>query len=207
MEPYSLTITYLSVFFVSTKRGNMSKAKQAVIYTSFLAVIVLIFTYQQNSNIQKQDEASQRDAHNAITEIVRDLDNLGVPEFVGVKVNETKISVDIWISSEPSKELWTFMQGFDVRGKYSPVVRLHRSPFALNKLKEAEQKIGDLVKNSQIEGGVVLSSFGHRQDGTGIDLTLDVSSANPDSKWVSNLEQFLGVPVFVDPEKTDIELL
>lgn len=185
----------------------MSKAKQAVIYTSFLAVIVLIFTYQQNSNIQKQDEASQRDAHNAITEIVRDLDNLGVPEFVGVKVNETKISVDIWISSEPSKELWTFMQGFDVRGKYSPVVRLHRSPFALNKLKEAEQKIGDLVKNSQIEGGVVLSSFGHRQDGTGIDLTLDVSSANPDSKWVSNLEQFLGVPVFVDPEKTDIELL
>lgn len=185
----------------------MSKAKQAVIYTSFLAVIVLIFTFQQNSNIQKQDEASQRDAHNAITEIVRDLDNLGVPEFVGVKVNETKISVDIWISSEPSKELWTFMQGFDVRGKYSPVVRLHRSPFALNKLEDAEQKIGDLVKNSQIEGGVVLSSFGHRQDGTGIDLTLDVSSANPDSKWVSNLEQFLGVPVFVDPEKTDITLL
>jgi len=183
----------------------MFKAKQAATFASLLAVVVLIITFQMNSESQRQDEASQRYAHNAITEIVDDVINLDVPEYVGMKVDETEVSVDIWISSEPSKELWTFMQRFDVRGKDQPVVRLHRSPLALTKLKEAEQKIGNLVKNSQIQGGVVVFSFGRRQDGTGIDLTLDVSSATPDSKWISNLEQLLGVPVFVDPEKTCID--
>jgi hypothetical protein len=58
----------------------MSKAKQAATFASLLAVVVLIITFQMNSQSQRQDEASQRDAHNAITEIVDDVINLDVPE-------------------------------------------------------------------------------------------------------------------------------
>lgn len=186
----------------------MSKPKKLIVFISLFTAVIVFLSFQINiqaKQVQLQRTQEQIDRYNKVQKIVDDVINLDVPEYVGMKVDETEVSVDIWISSEPSKELWTFMQRFDVRGKDQPVVRLHRSPLALTKLKEAEQKIGNLVKNSQIQGGVVLFSFGRRQDGTGIDLTLDVSSATPDSKWISNLEQLLGVPVFVDPEKTCID--
>ncbi|NBS86440.1 MAG: hypothetical protein EBS58_07135 [Micrococcales bacterium] len=77
----------------------------------------------------------------------------------------------------------------------------------MDKLNQAKQKVTELVEDSKIEGGVVLSGVSIRQDGEGITLTVDVSSATPDSQWIASLEKYIGVPVFVDPNKTDIDLL
>ena len=185
----------------------MSKPIKLVIFILLFLALALFLSFQIKIQVQspplKVDQV-QIDKHNTVTKIVDDVLELDVPEYVGMKVDEEEVSVDIWISSEPSKELFGFVQRFDVRGKDQPLVRLHRAPFTLNKLTEASSKIESLVRNSQIDGGVVLSSFGPRQDGKGIDLTVDFSSVTPDSTWISNLERHIGVPVFVDSVKTDI---
>jgi hypothetical protein len=139
--------------------------------------------------------------------IVDDINKLQAREIVGVMVDEKEVSVNLWISSEPGPELFRFLQKFDVRGKGQPIVRLHRAPYTLDKLNQAKQKVTELVQDSKIEGGVVLSGVSMRQDGEGITLTVDVSSATPDSQWIARLEEYIGVPVFVDPNKTDIDLL
>ena len=184
----------------------MSKTKQLVTFTSLLAAIILIFTLLPRSTEAAPSSTSTIDGHNKVMAIVADLNKIHASEFVGVKVDEEEISVDIWISSEPSQKLFLFVQQFDMRGKGMPVVRLHRAPYSLAQLTEATKKITDLYKNSQIGGGVVLSSAGARQDGEGIDLTVDVTSVTPDDQWISDLENYVGVPVFVDPNKTDIQL-
>ena len=188
----------------------MSKPIKLVIFILLFLALALFLSFQIKIQVQspplKVDQV-QIDKHNTVTKIVDDVLELDVPEYVGMKVDEEEVSVDIWISSEPSKELFGFVQRFDVRGKDQPVVRLHRSPFTLKKLKEAQKKLESLVKNSQIGGGVVLSTLGTNPEGKGIDISLDVSSSTPDEQWISNLERSLGVPVFVNPEKTDIDLL
>lgn len=188
----------------------MSKPIKLVFFISLFTALALFLSFQIKFQVQQPPlrvNQLQIDKHNAVQKIVDDVLDLDVPEYVSMKVDEQEVSVDIWISSEPSEELFGYMQRYDVRGKDQPVVRLHRSPFTLKKLKDAQKKLESLVKNSQIGGGVVLSLIGTNPEGKGLDISLDVSSSTPDEQWISNLEQSLGVPVFVDPEKTDIDLL
>ncbi len=186
----------------------MSKVKKLIIFISLFTAVIVFLSFQINiqaKQVQIQRTQEQIDRYDKVQEIVDDVLKLDVPEYVGMKNDDTEVSVDIWISSEPSKELWAFMQGFDVRGKDQPLVRLHRSPYTLKKLKEAQKKLESMVKNSQIGGGVVLSLLGTNTRGKGLDISLDVSSATPDEQWISNLEEQLGVPVLINPEKTDID--
>jgi len=188
------------------KGGNMSRTKQILTYSALFAAIILTFVLLPKST-EAEPSSPSNDGHNKVMAIVDDLKRIHASEYVGVKVDEEQVSVDIWISSEPSPELFKFLQKFDIRGKGQPVVRLHRAPYTLSELNDAKQKVSELVANSKIEGGVVLSGVSVRQDGEGIGLTIDVSSATPDSQWISNLENYIGVQVFVDPNKTDIEVL
>jgi len=185
----------------------MSKAKQLLTYSALLATILLIFTLLQRPAEDVSSSTSTNDGNIRLMAIVDDINKLQAREIVGVMVDLKEVSVNLWISSEPGPELFGYLQKFDVRGKGQPFVRLHRAPYTLDKLNQAKQKVTELVQDSKIEGGVVLSGVSIRQDGEGISLTVDVSSATPDSKWIASLEKNIGVPVFVDPNKTDIDLL
>ena len=185
----------------------MSKAKQLLTYSAIFLALILTFALQPKPTEAKQSPQQKVDAYNAIQSMLSDINDLHLSEYVGVKVDEEEVSVDLWISSEPSKELWNYLQQFDVRGKGMPFVRLHRAPYTLARLTEATNKVSAIYEKYWAKGGVVLSSAGPRQDGEGLDLTIDVSSATPDIQWISNLENYLGVPVFVNPVKTDITLL
>jgi hypothetical protein len=188
----------------------MSKPKKLIIFISLFTAVIVFLSFQINSQAKQvplQRTQEQIDRYNKVQKIVADFIKLDVPEYVGMEIDDTEVSLDIWISSEPIKELLAFMQGFDVSGKDQPLVRLHRSPYTLKNLKEAQKKLESMVKNSQIGGGVVLSLLGTNTRGKGLDISLDVSSATPDEQWISNLEEQLGVPVLINPEKTDIDLL
>jgi hypothetical protein len=184
----------------------MTKTKQLLTYSALFVAIILTFILLPRPT-ETVPSSTSNEGQKKVMAIVDDLNKIHASEYVGVKVDEEKVSVDIWISSQPSPELFKFLQKFDIRGKGQPVVRLHRAPYTLSNLNGAKQKVTELVANSKIEGGVVLSGVSVRQDGEGIGLTIDVSSATPDSQWISNLENYIGVPVFVDPNKTDIESL
>ena len=185
----------------------MSRKKQLVTFSVIFLALVLAFILQLKSSGATKSAQERADASKAVQSVVSDIKALYLSEYVGVKVDEDDVSVDLWISSEPSEELFNYLQQFDIRGKGRPFIRLHRAPYTLAQLNEASNKVSALQEKSLIEGGVVLSSAGPRQDGEGLGLTLDVSSSTPDSQWISDLEKYLGVPVFVDPEKTDIATL
>ena len=185
----------------------MFRKYQLVTFSAIFLALVLALTLQPKSSGATKSAQERADASKAVQSVISDIQSLNLSEYVGAKVDEDDVSVDLWISSEPSKELFNYLQKFDIRGKGIPFVRLHRAPYTLAQLNEASNKVSALQEKSLIEGGVVLSSAGPRQDGEGLNLTLDVSSATPGSQWISDLEKYLGVPVFIDPEKTDITTL
>jgi hypothetical protein len=126
---------------------------------------------------------------------------LNFPGYVGLKLKPETKEADLWLSEDPSSELLAV-----IRDSNGFTVTLHKSPFTEAELEGAVDKINKLVESSRIPGGVVLSSSAAREDGRGIDLTIDMASKAPDSTWVSSFSDYLGIPVFVDPARTNIEL-
>jgi hypothetical protein len=141
-------------------------------------------------------------AHYDAVDLAKRIQELDFPGYVGLRVNPETRAANIWLSQDQSPELLDVIK--DSNGF---TVTVSNSPHTAARLDIAIQKINRLVRSSKIPGGVVLSSSAKREDGSGLDLTIDKTSEVPDEKWVKNFSALLGIPVFVDPAKTDITLI
>lgn len=152
---------------------------------------------QSNGKEYEADLIAHFDAGDLATRIQK----LEFSGYVGLKVNPEKRTADLWLSKERSPELAEVLQ--DSNGF---TVNVRNSTYTAAQLDSAIEKINGMVTSSRIPGGVVLSTSAKREDGSGIDLTIDKTSKVPDEKWVQDFSNYLSIPVFVDSAKTSITL-
>ena len=182
----------------------MSKASKTKILSFALIALVCLGLGAQNwkqTSAESSEAALNAHAHAHAEELAKRIQNLDLPEYVGLKLDPEAKTADVWLSAKRSSELLDVIKdsnGFKVT--------LHDSPFSAAQLDEAVAKINLLVSSSKVPESVVLSSSAKREDGSGIDLTIDKASKVPDAKWVKSFGDYLGAPVFVDPVKTNISL-
>lgn len=183
------------------------KSKSKIATITLLSLVILSFggqSWTQASAIEIEAEkqnAANFQANLDGQDLAVRIHELNFPGYVGLKLKPETKAADLWLSEDPSPELIEVLRdskGFNVT--------LHKSPFTEAQLEGAIEKINELVRSSTVPGGIVLSSSSAREDGRGVDLTIDVASKVPDLNWVSSLSEYLSVPVFIDPDKTNIEL-
>ncbi len=140
-------------------------------------------------------------AHLQAGQLAERIQELELAGFVGLKVNPDKRIVDVWLSEESGPELLN-----SIAEANDFTVNLRKSAYSLAQLEGAIEIINEIVRASEVPGGVVLSNSAKREDGAGIDLTIHKTSKVPDEKWIQSFSDYLQVPVFVDPAKTNISL-
>lgn len=186
----------------------MSKTKTIkTLAVALMAILLLGFgaSYWTLNSEKAPDSSAKAEAdaiaHIQAEELAKRVQELDISGYVGLRVSPDLRTADLWLSEEQSPQLLGQIgapKGF--------TVTLRNSPHTKAQLERAISKINSLVQSYEIPGGVVLSSSAHREDGAGIDLTIDKTSKVPDDKWVQDFSDYLGIPVFVDPEKTNIRL-
>lgn len=149
---------------------------------------------ESESKVELQDSAEA-------TALAADIYKIPNLEIVGIRLDEKLHRLEVWSSSESKIDL------AEVQGKAkSLLIQVHRTSHKKADLDSAISHLNEMVEGENVPGNMVISSTEIKFDGSGILITLDVSSPSATNKWIREIESKLGVPVFVDPEKTDIQL-
>lgn len=184
-----------------------NKSKMKIVVFSIITMSLLSFggqgwTQATEKAIEAEKQIESKFLSNVEAEdLATKIHELDFPGYVGLKLKPESKEADLWLSEDPNSELLEV-----IRGSHGISVTVHRSPYSEAQLIRAVERINELVQSARIPGGVVLSSSSKREDGRGIDLTIDLTSKVPDQNWVKRLSEDLGIPVFVDPGMTNFEL-
>lgn len=176
-----------------------------VIGTSALAVFAAVLGGFSGAHAENNTDVtpSEQEINDSVEagELGAEIKNLPNINLVGIRLNQQASQLEVWVDDPSSLNVKLLRKQPKLLE-----LRVLKSKMKKSSLDTAILNLNRLVLSKEIKDGVVVSKTGVAVDGSGVEVSLDVSSQPATNQWIHDLEQTLGVPVLLNPMRTQISL-
>lgn len=156
---------------------------------------------QAETNYDDSPSAQEINESIEAGELGAEIKNMPNLDLVGIRLDQQTSQLEVWVD-EPRNLNVNLLR----KQPKLLALRVFESKLKKLDLDSAILKLNTLVLSKEIKDGVVISKSGIAVDGSGVEISLDVSSQVATKQWIHSLEQTLGVPVSINPQRTEISL-